>query len=132
MPPAKENILRFRSHDYQGAAHPSTRKSVVTVQVRDLFQSGRLKASQAARRKLLLLAGVRWDSMGEEVRYQDDLRLLEKEAIEKGVGRIKISCERYPEERMNLKWCSDTIDKLIEEANVSTCRGGRRHTDLMP
>ena len=57
--------------------------------------------------------------MGGEVKYQDDLRLLEKAAIGEGVGRIKISCERYPEERMNLKWCSDTIDKLIEEANVS-------------
>jgi small subunit ribosomal protein S35 len=89
------------------------------VQVQDLFESGRLNSSIAARKKLLLLAGVRWDPMGEEVKYQDERRTLEKVAIEKGVGQIKISCERYPEERMNLKWCSDTIDKLIEEANVS-------------
>jgi small subunit ribosomal protein S35 len=89
------------------------------VQVRDLFDSGRLNDSDAARKKLLLLAGVRWDSMGEEVGYQDDMKNFEKVAIEKGVGQIKINCERYPEERMNLKWCSDTIDKLIEEANVS-------------
>lgn len=117
-PPAKENILRFRSLNYQGEAHPATRKSVVTVQVKDLFESGKLDSSPYARRKLLLLAGVRWDPMGEEVKYED-LRLLEKEAIKNGLGMIKISSERFPEERMNLKWCSDTIDKLIEEANVS-------------
>lgn len=118
VPPSKENMLRFRSLNYQGEAHPATRKSVVTVQVKDLFESGKLDSSLAARRKLLLLAGVRWDPMGEEINYED-LRLLEKEAIEKGLGMIKISSERFPEERMNLKWCSDTIDKLIEEANVS-------------
>ena len=120
-PPHEENILRFRSHHYQGEAHPSSRKSVLTVKVSDLFQSGRLNSSQAARRKLLLLAGCRWDTLGEEVML-DDVKELEKAALEKGVGQIKISCERFPEERMNLKWCSDTIDKLIEEANVSVLR----------
>lgn len=117
-PPDKENILRFRSHHYQGEAHPSTRKSVVTVQVADLFNSGKLH-STAARKKLLLLAGVRWDALGKESEYKDE-QALEVAVLEEGIGRIKISCERFPEERMNLKWCSDTIDKLIEEANVSS------------
>jgi small subunit ribosomal protein S35 len=118
QPPAPENILRFRSHHYQGEAHPSTRKSVVTVNVADLFKSGRLASSTAAKKKLILLAGVRWDAMGAEFEYPST-ESFEQAVLEKGLGRIKISCERYPEERMNLKWCSDTIDKLIEEANVS-------------
>ncbi|UZJ51556.1 hypothetical protein CBS101457_000876 [Exobasidium rhododendri] len=117
QPPAPENILRFRSHHYQGEAHPSSRKSVVTVQVSDLFNSGRLDSSPAAKKKLLLLAGVRWDALGAEFEYPTS-ESLEKAVLERGLGRIKISCERYPEERMNLKWCSDTIDKLIEEANT--------------
>lgn len=117
-PPLKESILRFRSHHYQGEPHPSTRKSVVTLNVKDLYDSGRLHDTIAARRKLLLLAGVRWDPMGEEI-YTENTEDLERQALEEGLGRIRISCERYPEERMNLKWCSDTIDKLIEEANVS-------------
>ena len=49
----------------------------------------------------LVLDGIRWV---REVGYQDDMKNFEKVAIEKGVGQIKISCERYPEERMNLKW----------------------------
>lgn len=119
QPPAQENILRFRSHHYQGESHPSSRKSVVTVQISDLFKSGRLDSSSPfAKKKLLLLAGVRWDALGEEFNYPD-VESLERAALEKGIGRIKMSCERFPEERMNLKWCSDTIDKLIEEANVS-------------
>jgi small subunit ribosomal protein S35 len=118
QPPAKGDILRYRSHHYQGEAHPSSRKSVVTVQIADLFKSEKLTSSYAARKKLLLLAGVRWDATGEEFNYPDT-ESLEEAVLKYGIGQIKISCERFPEERMNLKWCSDTIDKLIEEANVS-------------
>ncbi len=43
----------------------------------------------------------------------------EEELLKNGQGWIKISCERFPLERQNMKWCSDTLDKLIREANVS-------------
>ncbi len=34
-------------------------------------------------------------------------------------GTLKIACELFPASRMNEKWCSDTLDKLLAEANVS-------------
>ena len=36
-------------------------------------------------------------------------------------GWIKLSCENFPEPGMNLKWASDTLDRLIAEANVRLC-----------
>ena len=33
-------------------------------------------------------------------------------------GYIKISCELFPETQMNLKWCMDTLRRLVKEANV--------------
>lgn len=33
-------------------------------------------------------------------------------------GYIKISCEDFPQPGMNLKWISDALDRLIDEANV--------------
>lgn len=44
---------------------------------------------------------------------------MEKEIVEKGKGWIKIGCETFPLERQNMKWCSDVLDKMISEANVS-------------
>lgn len=33
-------------------------------------------------------------------------------------GFIKISCEQFPEGQMNLKWCMDTLRRLVKESNV--------------
>jgi small subunit ribosomal protein S35 len=124
-PPAKDAILRLRSLHYQGEAHPATRKAVLTVKVSDLFESGKL-TSEAARRKLLLIAGARWDPLEQQPPDQSsehgfhlhaEHSQIEKLALASGVGTIKISCERFPHERMNIKWCSDTVDKMLREAN---------------
>ena len=33
-------------------------------------------------------------------------------------GYVKIACEDFQRPAMNLKWASDALDRLIEEANV--------------
>lgn len=43
----------------------------------------------------------------------------ETQVLKQGQGWIKISCETFPLERQNMKWCSDVFDQMIEEANVS-------------
>ena len=119
--------------------------------MRALFESGALNSTQA-RRKFLLLAQDRWDperrSVDEETEGQESSAVQrssgtevstsaqdtqgqgpsrvilqrEKEIVEKGKGWIKIGCETFPLERQNMKWCSDVLDKLIAEANVSRSR----------
>lgn len=37
-----------------------------------------------------------------------------------------MSCDVFPYDRMNEKWCSDTLEKLLNEANV------RSHLTLSP
>lgn len=137
VPPSPDAILRLRSVHYQGEAHPVTRKSVLTVKIADLFNSGRI-SSRAARRKLLLLAGPRWNPFEKRIESSEsdaaegqqsttekelldlygEQEEIERIALDTGVGSIKISCELFPNERMNIKWCSDAVDKLIEEANT--------------
>lgn len=31
-------------------------------------------------------------------------------------GEFKLSCELFPNDKMNEKWCSDTLDKLLAAA----------------
>ncbi|KDN46816.1 hypothetical protein K437DRAFT_256091 [Tilletiaria anomala UBC 951] len=136
-PPSESSILRFRFQHYQGEPHPVARKVVLDVSIPSLFASGALQSKQA-RRKFLLLAGERWDptkdvrvvqlgdkSIGEEQqRRAADGRQHEKypladeeEVLERGQGSLKISCETFPNERQNMKWCSDVLDKMIFHAN---------------
>lgn len=42
-----------------------------------------------------------------------------KEVAEEEHGEFKMSEESFPDGRMNRKWLSDVLDKLVEEANVS-------------
>lgn len=62
-----------------------------------------------------LLAGPRWSP--EPPRDAG----VGPEEIGREHGYFKISCEDYPKGPMNLKWISDTLDRLIMEANVSIC-----------
>ncbi|PWN49252.1 hypothetical protein IE53DRAFT_388549 [Violaceomyces palustris] len=94
-PPTQESFLRFKFQHYQGEPHPASRKVVLSFNIADLFKSGALQ-SEKAQHKLLLIAGER---------YRADQ------------GKIVISCETLPSERQNMKWCSDTLDKMIAEAN---------------
>ncbi|PWN19120.1 hypothetical protein BCV69DRAFT_284278 [Microstroma glucosiphilum] len=120
-PPPSSSVLTFRSMHYQGAPHPANRKSVLTVSLPDLYahslftslpdDSTRIRTL----RKLLHLAGPRWNPgkgpMAEPLRldgkYGEDVTVR---------GEIKISCEKFPTERQNMKWCSDVFDEMIKEA----------------
>jgi Mitochondrial ribosomal subunit protein len=54
-------------------------------------------SSEAARHKFKVLAGCRYDTVKDT---------------------FKIGCDRFPAQKMNEKWCSDTIVKLLAEAEV--------------
>ncbi|SNX83665.1 related to RSM24 - mitochondrial ribosomal protein of the small subunit [Melanopsichium pennsylvanicum] len=104
-PPKDKQYLKFRFQHFQGENHPASRKVVLSVNVDDLAKEGAVKDAKS-KHKLLLLAGSRFHSKGRQ------------EDADK--GEIKISCELFPNERQNMKWCSDTLDALVSEANVRT------------
>ncbi|KAM0754025.1 hypothetical protein T439DRAFT_298514 [Meredithblackwellia eburnea MCA 4105] len=92
--PSPSQVIKVRHQHYQGEQHPADRKVTVQFKVQDLPLS-----SDSVRHKFKLLAGPRWNAITDEV---------------------KISCELYPTDLMNEKWCSDTIDRLIEAAEDQT------------
>ncbi|KAI0068427.1 hypothetical protein BV25DRAFT_1793266 [Artomyces pyxidatus] len=104
-PPTSEAPLSVRSISYGGEEHPATVKRVITVPVSRLP----LKDRHAVH-KCRLLAGVRWTPYPPK-----DSGLKESEGG--ADGYIKIACEDFPEPAMNLKWASDTLDRLVAEAN---------------
>lgn len=101
---------------YGGIKHPVQRKAALVAPVTRLPL-----ANKAAIHKFKLLAGVRWSLQPprDSGVGKDETKLLS----EGGHGYFKISHEAFPELSMNLKWCSDTLDRLIVEANVcSICK----------
>jgi len=92
---------------YQGESHPAVIKRVIVVPVDRLPLTG-----EEAIHKIKLLAGSRWTP-----NPPIDAGVSRNE--EWGNGFIKISCESFPKPSMNLRWASDTLDKLVEVANVS-------------
>ncbi|ORY72249.1 mitochondrial ribosomal subunit protein-domain-containing protein [Leucosporidium creatinivorum] len=94
LKPLPSQIIKVRHQHYQGEEHPASRKVSIEVSVAKLPLS-----TDAARHKFKLLAGPRWNSQTDE---------------------LKIACEMYPSAKMNEKWCSDTLDKLIKEAENTT------------
>ena len=66
----------------------------------------------AARHSLKLIAGTRW----MPIPPRDSGIGSDEPGGEHGY--IKISREDFPRPAMNLKWASDVLDRLIEEANV--------------
>lgn len=109
VPPAPSHALVVRSISYGGEEHPALRKRAVVVPVSRLP----LK-SDAARHKFKLLAGVRWTP---DPPKDSGVGVDEKSGQH---GFVKISCEDFPLPAQNLKWISDTLDRLIAESNVST------------
>ena len=107
IPPTSATPLIVRSLDYQGEPHLATIKRVVVVAVDHLP----LRTPQAIH-KFKLLAGPRWTP-----NPPTDAGVAKGEPW--GNGYIKISCEDLPRPEMNLKWASDTLDKLVAEANVN-------------
>lgn len=108
MPPAPSRPLVVRSVSFGGEEHPLTRKRTIVVPVQRLP----LK-DDAARHKFKLLAGPRWSPEPPK-----DSGISTDENIGQH-GYVKISCEDFPEAAMNLKWASDTVDRMIAESNVS-------------
>lgn len=107
VPPTPETPVVVRSISYGGEEHPVTVKRVITVPVAHLS----LK-DDAARHSLKLIAGSRWTP--------DPPRDSGIGSDEPGGehGYVKIACEDFQRPAMNLKWASDALDRLIEEANV--------------
>lgn len=91
--PLPSQVIKVRHQHYQGEEHPASRKVTIECSVAQLPLS-----TDAARHKFKLIAGPRWNSETDE---------------------LKISCERFPSARMNEKWCSDALDRMIKEAEVS-------------
>ncbi|KIK70891.1 hypothetical protein GYMLUDRAFT_149915 [Collybiopsis luxurians FD-317 M1] len=97
--------LIVRSLEYGGEDHPATSKRVVVVALDDLP----LRNDQAVH-KLKLLAGPRWSLRPPSNSGVSDVKPW-------GNGFVKISCEQFLHPAQNLKWISDTLDRLIGEAN---------------
>ncbi|GAA5911039.1 hypothetical protein JCM5296_004604 [Sporobolomyces johnsonii] len=97
-PPPSSHCVQVRHQHYQGEVHPASRKVSVVVPISRLPLS-----SPEARHKFKLLAGPRWTPPSDKPGEDAD-------------GEIKISCELFPSDKMNEKWCSDTLDKLLKEA----------------
>lgn len=117
VPPTDATPVIVRSMHYQGEPHPATLKRAIVVPVDKLP----LK-SEAAVHKLILLAGPRWSPVPPTDSGVSGLDTWE-------LGYIKISCEAFPKASQNLKWASDRLDQLIEEANVRSLLFGRILSD---
>ncbi|KAJ4002406.1 mitochondrial ribosomal subunit protein-domain-containing protein [Lentinula boryana] len=101
----KNSPLITRSLEYGGEDHPATSKRVVVVAVDDLPMTDKHSVH-----KIKLLAGPRWSLKPPANSGVSDLKSW-------GNGFIKISCEDFLYPAQNLKWISDTLDRLIGEAN---------------
>jgi small subunit ribosomal protein S35 len=107
VPPTPDTPVIVRSISYGGEEHPATVKRVIVAPVAHLP----LK-DDTARHSLKLIAGSRWTPVPPR-----DSGVGRDEPGEQH-GYIKISCEDFPRPAMNLKWASDALDRLVEEANV--------------
>lgn len=130
VPPTKEQrILQFRFQHYQGEDHPGARKVTLKVDVARLFRSNLLKTPEA-KHKFLLLAGPRFQAANVadvaqrrfDVEKEADVTLPRESqktpgSLEPLRGEVVISCEKMPADRQNMKWCSDTFDAMVREAN---------------
>ncbi|KAJ7630849.1 mitochondrial ribosomal subunit protein-domain-containing protein [Roridomyces roridus] len=102
---APETPLVVRSVNYAGEEHPITAKRVIVVAVDSLP----LKDEDAVHR-IKVLAGPRWTPHPPTDGGISGLEEWQN-------GYIKISCEDFPKPAMNLKWASDTLDRLVTHAN---------------
>lgn len=122
--PTQTSVL-VRSVTYAGEPyHPVTRKRAITVPVSLLPL-----ANPTAIHNVKVLADTRWTTeppkdagLPQERHtpvFADKEKNMDGEKMSEH-GYIKISCESFPEGQMNLKWCMDTLRKLVKEANVRT------------
>ncbi|KAG8902884.1 hypothetical protein FRB99_003988 [Tulasnella sp. 403] len=107
VPPPSENYIVHRTLWYGGEGHPVERKAAIVVPV------SRLPLTESwALHKFKLIAGPRWTTeCPKDAGFsRDEIRELGKQ------GWVKISCEDMPERAMNLKWCSDVLDRMVKES----------------
>lgn len=110
VPPTPETPVVVRSISYGGEEHPVTVKRVIVAPVAYLP----LK-DDAARHGVKLIAGSRWTPTPP----RDSGIGSDEPGGEHGY--VKIACEDFQRPAMNLKWASDALDRLIQEANVCPC-----------
>jgi hypothetical protein len=121
--PSKTPVL-VRSVTYAGEPfHPVTPKRTITVPVSLLPLT-----NDTAIHNIKVIADTRWTMEAPKDAGLPQERHTPVYASEKGKtierdliaehGYIKISSESFPEGQMNLKWCMDTVRRLVKEANV--------------
>lgn len=114
VPPSKEQVIAVRHQHYQGEEHPSSRRISIRVPVSALPLS-----SPEALHKFKLLAGARWHPpLPPSLKHPIENKSWKVHQGEKDEGVFEMSCDVFPYDRMNEKWCSDTLEKLLNEANV--------------
>ncbi|KAE9408188.1 hypothetical protein BT96DRAFT_954130 [Gymnopus androsaceus JB14] len=101
----EKSPLIVRALEYGGEDHPATSKRVVVVAVDELPLTDKDSVH-----KFKLLAGARWS-------LKPPTNSGVSELAPWGNGFVKISCEDFLHPAQNLKWISDTLDRLIREAN---------------
>lgn len=113
VPPPSDKYLTHRQLWYGGEEHPAEKKAVIVVPV------SKLPLTQpSAVHKFKLIAGTRWSR-----EYPKDSGFSSHELESLGEqGFIKISCEDMPDHGLNLKWCSDVLDRMVKESNASLPR----------
>ncbi|KAG8944324.1 hypothetical protein FRC04_002044 [Tulasnella sp. 424] len=111
VPQLKDKYLTHRQLWYGGEEHPAEKKAVIVVPV------SKLPLTQpSAVHKFKLIAGTRWSR-----EYPKDSGFSSHELESLGEqGFIKISCEDMPDHGLNLKWCSDVLDRMVKESNDPT------------
>ncbi|KAI0721370.1 hypothetical protein C8T65DRAFT_631472 [Cerioporus squamosus] len=100
VPPDASNPLVIRTISYGGEQHPAAVKRTIVVPNADAIH------------KFKVLAGVRWTPHPPA-----DSGIGPAESGSEH-GFFKIACEDFPKGAMNLKWASDTLDRLLVAANV--------------
>ncbi|KAG8994412.1 hypothetical protein FRB90_000440 [Tulasnella sp. 427] len=111
VPPPSDKYLTQRQLWYGGEQHPAEKKAVIVVPV------SKLPLTQpSAIHKFKLIAGTRWtrDCPKDAGFSSQELESLGEH------GFVKISCEDMTEHGLNLKWCSDVLDRMVTESNDAT------------
>jgi len=112
--PPKSHFIQVRHQHYQGESHPASRKVTISLPV------SQLPLSPSQLHKFKLLSGSRFTPSLPSSSSSSSPN-------SESEGTFKISCELYPSERMNEKWCSDTLDTLLKE-----CKEGKDTYEDVP
>lgn len=121
-PPPASHIATYKFTHFQGEPHPASAKVVLTLDIGQLWASKTL-SSPIALHKFLLIAGARWQPPSPAWVEQWNAARAEPAKLEALVqsghlGTLKMASDTYPHESQNMKWCSDTLDAMIQAAQV--------------